>query len=62
MSDEIGRIKGFLEFERIEAVSDSMRELIEDLWPEWCISCHQRSRRHDKMQAKAENTATILGE
>jgi len=34
MSDEIGRIKGFLEFERIEAVSDSMRELIEDLWPE----------------------------
>jgi hypothetical protein len=34
MSDEIGRIKEFLEFEGFEAVSDSMRELIEDLWPE----------------------------
>jgi hypothetical protein len=34
MSDEIGRIKEFLEFECIEVVSDSMRELIEDLWPE----------------------------
>jgi hypothetical protein len=34
LSDEIGRVKGLLEFERIEGVSDSMRELIEDLWPE----------------------------
>jgi hypothetical protein len=34
-SDEIERIhKGVLEFERIEAISDPMRELIEDLWPE----------------------------
>jgi hypothetical protein len=29
MSDETGRIKEFLEFERIESVSDSMRELID---------------------------------
>ena len=29
-----GGLKGFLEFERIEAASDSMRELIEDLWPD----------------------------
>ena len=34
MSDEIGRIKELFELERIEAVSDSMRELIEDLWPD----------------------------
>jgi hypothetical protein len=34
MFDEIGRIKEFFELERIEAVSDSMRELIEDLWPD----------------------------
>jgi hypothetical protein len=35
MSDEIERIhKEVLKFERIEAVSDPMRELIEDLWPE----------------------------
>jgi hypothetical protein len=35
MSDEIERInKEVLKFERIEAISDSMRELIEDLWPE----------------------------
>jgi hypothetical protein len=35
MSDEIERIhKEVLEFERIEAISDPMRELIEDLWPE----------------------------
>jgi hypothetical protein len=34
-SDEIERIhKEVLEFERTEAVSDPMRELIEDLWPE----------------------------
>jgi hypothetical protein len=34
-SDEIERIrKEVLEFERIEAISDPMRELIEDLWPE----------------------------
>jgi hypothetical protein len=34
-SDEIKRIhKEVLKFERIEAVSDSMRALIEDLWPE----------------------------
>ncbi len=34
-SDETERIhKGVLEFERIEAISDPMRELIEDLWPE----------------------------
>ena len=33
--DEIERIrKEVLEFERIEAVSDPMRELIEELWPE----------------------------
>ena len=35
MPDEIERIhKEVLQFERIEAVSDPMRELIEDLWPE----------------------------
>jgi len=35
MSDEIERIhKEVLEFESIEAISDPMRELIEDLWPE----------------------------
>jgi hypothetical protein len=35
MSDEIEQIhKEVLEFERIEAISDPMRELIEDLWPE----------------------------
>jgi hypothetical protein len=34
-SDEIKRIhKEVLKFERIESVSDSMRALIEDLWPE----------------------------
>jgi hypothetical protein len=34
-SDEIERIhKEVLKFERIEAISDPMRELIEDLWPE----------------------------
>jgi hypothetical protein len=34
-SDEIERIhKEVLEFERIEAISEPMRELIEDLWPE----------------------------
>jgi hypothetical protein len=33
--DEIERIhKEVLKFERIEAISDPMRELIEDLWPE----------------------------
>jgi hypothetical protein len=35
MPDEIERIhKDLLQFERIEAVSDPMRELIEELWPE----------------------------
>ena len=35
MPDEIERIhKEVLEFERIEAISDPMRELIEELWPE----------------------------
>ena len=35
MPDEIERIhKEVFEFERIEAISDPMRELIEDLWPE----------------------------
>jgi hypothetical protein len=35
MSDEIERIhKEILEFEHIEAISDPMRALIEDLWPE----------------------------
>jgi hypothetical protein len=35
MPDEIERIhKEVLKFERIEAISDPMRELIEDLWPE----------------------------
>ena len=33
-SDEMERIKEILEFEKIEAISDSMRELIEDLRPE----------------------------
>ena len=34
-SDEIERIhKEVLKFKRIEAISDPMRELIEDLWPE----------------------------
>ena len=35
MPDVIERIhKEVLEFESIEAISDPMRELIEDLWPE----------------------------
>jgi hypothetical protein len=35
MPDEIERIhKEVHKFERIEAISDPMRELIEDLWPE----------------------------
>jgi hypothetical protein len=35
MPDEIGRIyKEVLEFKHIEAISDPMRELIENLWPE----------------------------
>jgi hypothetical protein len=35
MPDEIERIhKEVLDFERIDAISDPMRELIEDLWPE----------------------------
>ena len=35
MPDELERIhKGLLEFERIESVSDEMRELIEEVWPE----------------------------
>ena len=35
LSDEIERIyQQILSFERIEATSDPMRELIEDLWPE----------------------------
>jgi hypothetical protein len=35
MPDEIERIhKDLLQFERIEAISDPMRELIEELWPE----------------------------
>jgi hypothetical protein len=35
MSDEIELIqKEVLKFERIEAISDPMRELIEDPWPE----------------------------
>jgi len=34
-SAEIERIhREVLDFERIEAISDPMRELIEDLWPE----------------------------
>jgi hypothetical protein len=34
-SDEIERIhKEVLKFKRIEAISDPMRELIEELWPE----------------------------
>ena len=49
MSDEIGRIKGFLEFERIEAVSDSMRELIEDLWPELVHRLPPKKPQADKM-------------
>lgn len=35
MPEELERIhKGLLEFERIESVSDEMRELIEEVWPE----------------------------
>jgi hypothetical protein len=35
MPDEIERIHGeIVKFERIEAISDPMRELIEDLWPQ----------------------------
>jgi hypothetical protein len=35
MPEEIERVhKELLEFEHIEAVSDSVRKLIEDLWPE----------------------------
>jgi hypothetical protein len=35
LPDEIERIhKEILEFEKIEVISNSMRELIEDLWPE----------------------------
>jgi hypothetical protein len=35
MPDEIERIhKDLLQFERIEAISDPMCELIEELWPE----------------------------
>jgi hypothetical protein len=35
MPDEIEQIhKEVLKFERIEAISDPMRELIEELWPE----------------------------
>jgi hypothetical protein len=35
MPDEIERIhKEILEFERIEAISEPMRELVEKLWPE----------------------------
>jgi hypothetical protein len=35
LPDEIERIhREIIEFDRIEAVSDPMRELIEDLWPE----------------------------
>jgi hypothetical protein len=44
MSDEIERIhKEVLKFERIEAVSDPMRELIEDLWPELVHKLRRRS-------------------
>jgi hypothetical protein len=56
------RVKGLLEFERIEGVSDSMRELIEDLWPELVHRLPPKKPQADKLQAKAENTATILGE
>jgi hypothetical protein len=35
LPDELDRIhKGLLEFERIESVSDEIRELIEEVWPE----------------------------
>jgi hypothetical protein len=35
MPDEIERIhKDLLQFKRIEAISDPMRESIEELWPE----------------------------
>jgi hypothetical protein len=35
MPDEIERIHNdLLQFKRIEAISDPMRELIEELWPE----------------------------
>jgi hypothetical protein len=35
LPEEIDRIhREILSFERIEAISDPMRELIEDLWPE----------------------------
>jgi hypothetical protein len=48
MPDEIERIhKEVLEFERIEAISEPMRELIEDLRPELVQSCRQRGRIAD---------------
>jgi hypothetical protein len=49
MSDEIERIhKEVLEFDRIEAISDPMRELIEDLCPSWRTSCRRKSRRDNQ--------------
>jgi hypothetical protein len=54
MSDEIGRIKEFFALERIEAVSDSMRELIEDLWPDLVHKLPPK-------KPQVENKATILG-
>ncbi len=47
-SEEIERIHTeVLEFERIEAISDPMRELIEDLWPELAVftSTGEQSRQ-----------------
>jgi hypothetical protein len=40
--------KEILGFERIEAVSDEMRALIEELWPELVPSCRRGSRRWDQ--------------
>jgi hypothetical protein len=34
--------KFLLETEGLPEVSDDMRELVEDEWPDWCISCRQR--------------------
>ncbi len=52
-SDEIERIhKEVLKLERIEAVSDPMRELIEDLWPELVHKLPRRRGRRDKQNVR----------
>jgi hypothetical protein len=41
-----------LEFERIEGVSDSMRELIEDLWPELVHRLPPKKPQADKCRPR----------